>query len=821
VLLASASAAEAGWASLGRFEAAAGDGAGLVLRGAQGIVSVRALSPEVVRVRFSPTTDFGRDHSYAVVGGDLAPAGAVVSSEEAESVLRTPALHVTVRHDPLRIAFATAGGERLDEDDPERGIAVAGTQVKAWKRLEEQDRVYGLGQKAGRLDKRGRGLGGYGYAMWNTDAYGYDAGTDPLYVSVPFYLVLRQGRAFGIFLDNTHRTTFDIGKESPERLAFGAEGGELDYYFIYGPAPKQVIARYSALTGRMPLPPLWALGYHQCRYSYYPDSRLRELARQFRERRIPADALWLDIHYQDRYKPFTWDPQRFPDPAGLVRDLKGQGFRVVTILDPHPKKESGYAPYDSGLAGWHFVRNSDGSVYEAPVWPSLAETDPGDSVFPDFSRPGTRAWWGELHRGLAAIGVAGIWNDMNEPAVFRPPSGTMPLGVRHDNEGAPTDHREIHNVYGMLMTRATHEGLRRLRPDARPFVLTRASFAGGQRYAAAWPGDNASDWSHLRLSLPALLGMGVSGMPFVGSDIGGFAGVASAELFTRWLQLGVFYPFMRAHKEVGTPDHEPWSFGARHEAVNRRAIELRYELLPYIYNVMREASETGTPALRPLFLEYPGDERTYAIEDELLFGADLLVAPVMREVTTERELYLPASDWFDFWTGGRLAGGRQCRVPVTLESIPIFVRAGAFLFRQPVIQHTGERQRVPLVVSVFPAAASEAELYEDAGDGLDYQRGAFLRRRFAQRRDERSIVVEIGPAAGSWRPADRRLELHLAATGPPARVLVAGRVLARSDAHPGPDTWGVGTNGAVEVRLADRFDRFEVRLEAARASADR
>src|SRR5437762_6054005 len=566
--------------------------------------------------------------------------------------------------------------------------------------------------------------------MWNSDTFGYGADTDPIYVSVPFAIVMRAGRAHGLFLDNTSRTNFDIGHTSAGTLAFGAEQGELNYYFINGPTPADVVSRYTALTGRMPMPPRWALGYHQCRYSYYPESTVRFVAQNFRARRIPADAIWLDIHYQDGYKPFTWDAERFPDPARLVADLGRQGFHLVTIVDAHPKKEAGYEPYDTGIAGDHFVRNVDGSVYEAPVWPARAERNPGPSVFPDFTRAATRTWWGSLYARLLDIGISGIWNDMNEPAVFDTPTGTMPLDVRFDNEGAPASHADVHNVYGQLASRSTYEGLQRLRPYARPFVLTRATYAGGQRYAAVWAGDNVSEWTHLRGSIPLLLGMGLSGLPFVGVDIGGFAEAPSAELFTRWLQLGVFYPFMRTHTTQGTPDQEPWSYGTRHETINRRAIEMRYELLPEVYTVMEEASRTGVPAFRPLLLEYPEDEATYQRQDELLFGRDILVAPVLREGITEREVYLPRGTWYEYASGRRHEGGRPVTVPVSLEAIPVFVRGGSIVFRQPVVQHTGAMAGQALALLVGAEGAAEGSEYEDDGHTLAYGRGVFLRRRF-------------------------------------------------------------------------------------------
>jgi alpha-glucosidase len=797
LLLLSTSAAEAGWSTFSA-ERVEREGATLVLRGAGAVASVGALTPEVVRVRFVPRAAFGRDHSYAVLPQARGPVEAAVESGTGRSVLRTAALTVSVQHAPFRVSFAAADGQSLDEDDAERGTSWVGEAARVWKRLRHDEHVYGLGEKTGRLDKRGWQLGGYAYAMWNSDTYAYDDGTDPLYASVPFYLVLRGGRAHGVFLDETRRSFFDVGKESTHLLSFGVEGGELDYYFIDGPTPRQVIERYTALTGRMPLPPRWALGYHQCRYSYYPEARVRRLADTFRARRVPGDAIWLDIHYLDGYAPFTWDRERFPDPARLLADLRGQGFRVVTIVDPHPEKARGSPVYETGLAGDHFVKNPDGTVYEAPVWPANAERDPGPSVFPDFSKPAARDWWGGLYRDLLEAGVAGIWNDMNEPAVFRGPTWTMPLDLRHDNEGEPSDHRAVHNVYGMLMTRATHEGLLRLRPDERPFVLTRATFAGGQRWAAVWPGDNVSDWSHLRSSIRMLAGLGLSGFPFVGTDIGGFAETATAELFTRWLQMGVFFPFMRAHTTFGTPDQEPWSYGPRHEEVNRRAVELRYELLPHLYDVMKEASDTGLPALRPLFLEFPQDPRAWSLEDAFLLGKDLLVAPVLREAATERQVYLPAGSWYELQSGRRHEGGRDLAVPVTLESLPVFVREGAFLFRQPVVPHTGAMEGQPLIVAVYPAARSEAWHYEDDGLTLAHLRGQSVRRRFAQDRSAAGTTVTVGPAEGPYRPAARDLELRVRLEAPPAAVSLDGRPLPR-------DAWSWTDEGWLTLRVPDRF----------------
>src|SRR4051794_27483444 len=768
------------WTSLGDMPAPVRQGNAFRFTNAQAVAMVTVLSPDVIRVRVSPGHELP-SHSYAVVTHDLGDSTAAFTTEGAHSSIVTSSLRVDITHAPFRDAFNTKSGQSLDED---RGISIDGPAIRVAKRLRDDEHVYGLGEKTGPLDKRGSKLGGYSYTMWNSDTFGYDSSTDPIYVSVPFYIDLRNGVAYGVFLDNTYRTNFDVGHQTAGVLSFGADGGSLDYYFIYGPEPKKVIERYTALTGRMPLPPLWALGYHQCRYSYYPESRLRFIADNFRQRQIPADVLWLDIHYQDQYRPFTWNKSRFPDPPKMLSDLRKEGFHVVTIVDPHPPKVKGYAPYETGLAGDEFVKNPDGSIYEAPVWPSKAEDGdtpdwskpPGvRSVFPDFTKPSARAWWGGLYADFVKAGVAGIWNDMNEPAVFDTPTGTMPLDVRHDNEGQPTDHREIHNVYGMLMSRATYEGLLRLRTTSRPFVLSRASYAGGQRYTALWPGDNTSNWAHLRQSVPTLLGMGMSGFPFVGSDIGGFVGAPSAELYTRWLELGVFYPFMRTHTMFGSPDQEPWSYGPEHEAINRRAIELRYELLPEIYNTMKQAADSGVPAMRPLMLDYPNDGATYGMDDEFLFGSDLLVAPVLDEGATERGVYLPAGDWYDYWSGAKYKGGTGIGVPVTMSSIPLYVRGGAFVFTQPVVQHTGEMPGQPLEVMLFPGGVSERWLYEDDGDSFDYRLGAYARRRFAANGD----TIDISAPEGMYRPKARALELIIRSRADAAKVSLQGTALAR------------------------------------------
>jgi alpha-glucosidase len=502
------------------------------------------------------------------------------------------------------------------------------------------------------------------------------------------------------------------------------------------------------------LPPLWSLGFQQSRYSYYPEARVREIARNFRERRIPADVIYLDIDYMNGYRVFTWDNKRFPDPPRMLRDLRAEGFRTVVIIDPGIKVDENYHAYKEGRAGSFFVRASDGAEMRERVWPGVC-------AFPDFTDPKARAWFGTLYRKHLDEGISGFWNDMNEPGTFgaeqappqprvtHDPLKTFPLTARHAGDGRPGNHARYHNVYGMQMARSTFEGLRELRPQERPFVLTRAGYAGIQRFSAVWTGDNVASWEHLQISIAMLAGLSVSGVPFVGADVGGFSGDASPELYTRWLQAAALTPFFRSHVEKDRQDREPWSFGAEVERISRSTIELRYRLLPYIYTLFREHEETGAPPLRPLWFNYPQDYATYnpvPSTEQFMLGRDLLVAPVLIPGDVRRVVYFPKGDaWLDWWTGARYEGGTYATVDAPLERLPIFARVGAVIPTQPPVQHTGEMARAPLsVIAVMddaPASGSNgsrgqttptaalgrnaSRLYEDAGEGYEYRRGAF------------------------------------------------------------------------------------------------
>jgi alpha-glucosidase len=754
--------ARAGFEQPGRVLKVETSAAGVVFHCEKGAVAIAGMGPGVVRVLADPAGDGAGSwtaRSYAV--GDSAPeAGALKMEEFSQFIrLRGEGIQVQVNRDPFRLIFLDEQGQPVNQDAEAGGLGWRGSEVMVSKVMPGSEHYYGFGEKTGPLDKRGTAM-----EMWNWDKP-YKVDSDPMYQSHPFFLGLDQGRAYGIFFDNSYHSYFDMGRSDSATYSFRAEGGPLRYYFIYGPDPKDVIRRYTGLVGRMPLPPLWALGYQQSRWSYKTEKWVREIASGFRTRGIPCDVIFLDIDYMDRWKVFTWNPRRFPDPAQMIADLGSDGFKVVTIIDPGVKVDAGYPAYNQGLSQGYFCRGLDGKPYTARVWP-------GNCNYPDFTRPEVRAWWGGLHQGLVKDGVAGIWDDMNEPAGWKRDfrlgpavlswSGIGNMPMVHGPEEAPVPHAEVHNVYGLLESQATYEGLKKLRPEARPFVISRAGYSGIQRWAIVWTGDNSSKWTHLPLMLPMLLNMGLSGMTFVGADIGGFIGSPSSELFARWIEQGVFYPFCRNHTVMASHNQEPWSFGREVEEISREMIRLRYQLLPYTYALFQESSRSGLPVMRPLLLEYPRDETTYNLADEFLWGPDLLLAPVVTKGVKSRKVYLPEGKWYDWKTGQVSSGPGWIEIATPLGALPLYARAGAIIPLAPVMMFTGAKPWDPITWRIYPGQSqSSFALYEDDGQSFAYEKGQWRRSAVSVRPAAGSLAVEFAPPQGLYSPLPRSFRLEL------------------------------------------------------------
>ncbi|MBI5464391.1 MAG: DUF4968 domain-containing protein [Ignavibacteriales bacterium] len=707
---------------------------------AQGKVQISFLAEDVVRIRATNRSAFLPDQSVAVAQRDWMPVDVGVRELPAEIRLTSRQLVVVVKKNPIRLSFLDFLGNTITEDDSSKGMMWDGDEGRVWKMKPPDEYYYGLGEKAGRFARNDKS-----YSMWNSDVPAYGADTDPLYQSIPFFYGVRKGRAYGVFFDNTFWSSFEFGKEARDRYSFGALGGEINYYFFAGSKPQQVLSRFTELVGRMPLPPKWSLGYQQCRWSYTPESRVREIAKNFRDRNIPCDAIYLDIDYMEGYRIFTFNQKNFPQPKQLISDLARNGFKIVVIVDPGIKADSTYHAFQSGIKQNVFLTHPSGKLYLGKVWPGVC-------AFPDFSHPTARTWWGENFKVLIDAGVRGFWNDMNEPSVFDVPTKTVDLDVKHYDDGNWTPHVKNHNTYGMLMTQATYEGVRKLRPDERPFVLTRASYAGGWKYSSAWTGDNVSSWDHLAMALSMCLGISMSGQPFVGSDIGGFIGTPSGELMARWLQLGVFTPLMRAHSVINSINKEPWEFGTEFEQINRETIRLRYRFLPYIYTTMVRASQKGVPAMQPLVFAYPDDARFAENDTEFMFGDDVLVAPVLWPGMKERALQLPQGAWYDFWTNTRYEGGRSIKVDAPPDRLPLFVRAGAIIPMQASKNFVGEFPSRPVTLQVYPSTEGTSQFYDDDGISFQYEKGKYFKRKVEQTATPGRLSIKLSEAEGTYVP---------------------------------------------------------------------
>ncbi len=725
-----------------------------------GVLRLEVLAGDLIRFRLRPPGkgDFPLLFSYALDPSSEWPPVAFELEEKPDSlIIHASQLRCAIGRSPCRLTFLDDAGRTLSQTAD--GLGFLGQGTFCTRRLTGREAIYGLGQKAFDLNLRGRLLN-----MWNTDPAVYSPGDDPINLCIPLLIALHQGRAYGLFFDNPGHARFDLGHTQSDQLRYEAKTGELCGYFFAGPAVPDVLSRYTQLTGRMPLPPRWMLGYHQSRWSYYPESEVRDLVAEFRQRRIPCDAIHLDIHYMDGYRIFTTDTKRFPDLGRLARDLKKQGFRFITIIDPGVKVDAGYPVYDSGVEQDVFCRQPGGSRFQAPVWP-------GNCCFPDFTDPRVRRWWGDLYRPLLAAGVSGFWNDMNEPAIF---GGQMPDDVLHCYEGQGARHGEIHNVYGLQMARASAEGLCRLSPNERVPLISRSGYAGLQRYALVWTADNQSTWAQLRLSISMCLNLGLSGLALCGPDIGGFSGNCDGELLTRWTQVGALMPFFRNHSALGTDRQEPWVFGKPYETICRRWIELRYQLLPYLYTAAWQAAQSGLPIMRPLSLAYPEELHTYSLADEFLLGDALLAAPVGRPGQTSRAVTLPGGYWYDFWTDELRTGQFTAHAP--LDRLPLFVRAGSVLPMGPVCQHTGEWPPDTLSLHIYPGNG-QSWLYDDDGHSLAYQLGEVHLTRFVCEQQRERLTVRR-QAEGPFDPGYARFEITIhGQTDTPRQAIIDGQVL--------------------------------------------
>lgn len=703
------------------------------------VLQLTIVRDSVIRFRYTTTSIFEKDFSYAIT--KYASTGynkLEINDDDQKYSIETEKLICHIYKNDLRTAMFDAKDNTLICEDElgfhwEESYEYGGNIVKMSKTSQTSESYYGLGDKPVHINLKGKR-----FENWVTDSYAYGRDTDPIYKAIPFYIGLHHEKSYGIFFDNTFRSFFDFCQERRNITSFWAQGGEMNYYFIYGPQMADVVANYTDLTGKPhQMPPLWALGYHQCKWSYYPESNVKEIAAKFRELQIPCDAIYLDIDYMEGFRCFTWNKNYFPDPKRMVKELADDGFKTIVIIDPGIKIDMEYDIFKEALEKDYFCKRADGPYMKGKVWP-------GECYFPDFTNPEVREWWSDLFKELIEdIGVAGVWNDMNEPAVMDVPGKTFPDDVRHDYDGNQCSHRKAHNVYGMQMARATYQGIKKFSYPKRPFAITRAAYSGTQRYTSSWTGDNVATWDHLNIANIQAQRMCMSGFSFIGSDIGGFAEQPNGELYARWIQLGIFHPFCRTHSSGDHGNQEPWTFDNTVTDVVRKFIEIRYQLLPYLYTAFWKYAEEGVPILKSLVLFDQEDLHTHYRNDEFIFGEKILACPVAEPNAKGRRMYIPRGKWYNFWNNEIIEGEKEMWVDADLDSMPIFIKEGAIIPKYPIQQYVGEKEITQLKLDVYYKTGKEkSEVYEDAHDGYDYKKGRYSLRNFTLVGKKESLTIQ-------------------------------------------------------------------------------
>lgn len=718
------------------------------------------LKNNIIRFRYTNKDEFDPSPSYAVVHSQPENSEFIFSENEAYYNVATNELNIHISKSPCRIKIFDKEMNLINSDEESFGVSFDIDEVRVHKKLLEGESFFGLGEKSDNLRKNGNQ-----YTMWNTDYPAYTSRKDPLYVSIPFFIGVRNYKAYGIYFDNTYKSYFNMGASNNRFYWFGADKGEMDYYFIYGPEIKKVVSDYTLLTGRMELPPKWALGYQQSRWSYYPETKVREIAENFRRYDIPCDVIYLDIHYMDGYRVFTWDKDRFPEPEKMLSDLKKIGFKLITIIDPGVKVDNNYPAAKEGLEKDLFAKYPDGNYYQGEVWPSWA-------YFPDFTKKETRSWWGDNLGRMLNQGIEGFWNDMNEPAVW---GQNFPDIVQFDDNGYKASHKKIHNVYALSMAEATNEGLGKHSPDKRHFVLTRAGFAGIQRYSAVWTGDNEATNEHLKLSCIMPQGLGLSGVAFNGPDAGGFMGEPTANLYARWYQLGAFTPFFRGHTEINTKAQEPWAFPEWVTNIARNSIKFRYELIPFWYSEFYESSQTGIPVMRTMFFDNQNDENCYShqAQEQFMLGENLLVAPVLNENDLFKKLYLPEGKWFEWKTRNVLEGGRWIVVETPRDNIPLYVKEGGIIPMQESQNFIGEKKIEQMEFLVFPSALKTVyNLYEDDGTSFEYKNGKYSLTNIECEKTNKSVAININKIKEGYNSALKNYLIKIVGQKPISSVSI-------------------------------------------------
>jgi alpha-glucosidase len=784
-------------------------------------VRLELLSGAVLKVWYEPDGTFSRNNeSFAVVNEALEEMGTIHVEEQAQAYeIFTDFLGIRVNKASFQLQIFDKYQKLLLSDYQDQGFVQQGEQLASYKRLRSDEQFFGLGEKAGPLNKRGRL-----YKMWNSDKPCYSTTEDPLYKSIPFFL---SSYNYGIFFDNTHKTEFDFGKTSEDYYSFSAPGGEMLYYFIFGRDYKEIIGSYTQLTGKPIMPPKWAFGFSQSRGLLTREDLSLEIAKGYRDRNIPCDIIYQDIGWTQHLQDFEWRKGNYHDPEGMLKSLAADGFKVIVSQDPVISQANVQQWREADSLGYFALDTRTGKSYDMP-WPWG-----GNCGVVDFTKPGVADWWGTYQQKPLADGVKGFWTDMGEPA-WSNEDATDRLFMQH----YLGMHNEIHNVYGLTWDKVVKEQFEKHNPNQRVFQMTRAAYAGLQRYTFGWSGDagNGYDvttgWNQLENQIPLSLSAGMGLIPFWSCDISGYCGDiqdydALAPLYTRWMQFGVFNPLSRAHHE-GNNAVEPWLFGQEAEKSVRKAIELKYQLFPYIYTYGREAYDTGLPLMRAMLLEYPNDQEAYKAEHQFLFGKELLVAPVVKKGALTKEVYLPEGEWIDFGDKRTVyQGARSITYDAPLDVIPVFVKKGSIIPMMPVMQYIHQKPVYPVSLEVFPAAANQQAhfvLYEDDGESNNYQKEIYCKTAFSclTKAEGYEFTVAKREEKGYAPAGKRNLIVKLYLQEKPKRVLVnaakvksikAEKLLAAADQEFEQTSWSWDADqGICYVKVQDRGQEQKVQV---------
>ncbi|OFX58331.1 MAG: glycosyl hydrolase family 31 [Bacteroidetes bacterium GWB2_41_8] len=734
-------------------------------------VQLELVSSGILKFWYDQDNFRRNNESFAVIKKGDESVAMNISEQPGSYEVYTGDLIVRITKSPFQIRIFDKYQKLLMEDFQDRGFEKDSLKISSFKTLRPGERIYGLGEKNGPINRVGSR-----FKMWNSDNPCYEVNQDPLYKSIPFFM---SSAGYGIFFDNTFKTEYDFGATDKNYYSFSAPGGEMIYYFIFGPTYKQIIGRYMELTGKPIMPPAWALGFAQCRGMLTNEKLTRKIASGYRDHQIPCDIIYQDIGWTQHLQNFEWNPEAYQNPRAMVADLAKMGFKIIVSQDPVVSK--------GNSSDWHSTDTPDarsqwqeadslgyfakdirtGKTYDMP-WPWG-----GNCGVVDFTKPEVADWWGTYQQKVLDGGVRGFWTDMGEPAWSNEESADR-LFMKH----FLGMHSEIHNVYGLTWDKVVTEQFEKRNPNRRIFQMTRAGFAGMQRYTFGWSGDSGNGnnvldgWNKLENQVPVALSSGLCGIPFWSCDISGYCGdikdyEAMSELYVRWLQFGAFNPLSRIHHE-GNNAVEPWLFGSQAETICKQAIELKYQLFPYIYTYARQAYDTGLPLMRALMLEYQDDPETFNLNSEFMFGKEFLVAPVVEKEAILKKIYLPEGEWIDFNHPQKSFQGKQwIDYPVLLSTIPVFVKRGSVIPQMPVLQYIGEKKNAPVWFEVFPATEGRSatfSLYEDDGETNNYKNDLCNKTEVKCVSANDGWEISVQHRKNEWKPEQARnlgIKIHL------------------------------------------------------------